>query len=431
LVLLVPAVAGDRARTTEHLEYTWLRSALQELPDGCRVAWVDRAGRRVLTIPEHLVPGWSCGTTSGIPVRTPADLTLGLLPGACRAYYRSSLCSSPEGAVACAAAEQGVVLEELARTALPAVPTYADLAYSVDPVEVALFRVSVPPAAPPLPLAGVRIAVTVDDLPWVGYTPLIGRVEATKALLQALDGVPATGFVNCARVTAEQSILRLWEAAGKPLGNHQQTHDDLNEVGLDPWLAGARRCHERLTEWLGQPPTMFRYPYLRNGNDAAVRDAAVTALTQELGQTIARVTADNHEWKYAQLYGEARAAGDDERGAALAEAYVTHIVEAVAHAAEFARSKTGRDIDHILLLHANALNADHLHRVVEALRGQGVTFLSLEEAVADPIYARPDAYVAPGGISWMYRIAPVTPSSEWTFEEESWKELERLFGAKP
>ena len=423
LLLVLAGVPQYGQRTTEQLEYDWLRTALSSLPEGCRVAWVDRAERRVLTIPDHLVPGWSCGTTSGLPVRAPDDLTAGLLPGTCRAWYRSSLCASAEGRAWCDAAEEGVVLEEVAATTLPAAPSYSDLPYDRDPVPVALHRVS-GLAAPP-PLAGVRVAITVDDLPWVGPAPE-GRAAATSALLAALEGVPATGYVNCDRVSADRAVLRLWQDAGQELGNHQARHDDIDKVPLETWLDGVRTCHEALTGWLGAPPTTFRYPYLRNGETQRSRDAAHAVITDELGQRIGRVTADNHEWKYAQLYGQALQAGRAEAAQALADGYVDHLLQALEHASATARAKVGRDVDHVLLLHANALNAHHLGRALDALRDAGAVFVPLATALADPVYARPDAYVGPGGISWLYRIAPVTPHQEWTFEERSWEELEAL-----
>ena len=48
-------------------------------------------------------------------------------------------------------------------------------------------------------------------------------------------------------------------------------------------------------------------------------------------------------------------------------------------------------------------------------------FLSLEEALADPIYAMPDDYVGHGGISWLYHLAPAM--REWAWEDASWAEL--------
>ena len=82
----------------------------------------------------------------------------------------------------------------------------------------------------------------------------------------------------------------------------------------------------------------------------------------------------------------------------------------------------------MLLLHANTLNAHHLGALLDALRAQGVVFVPLAEALTDEVYARPDEYAGRGGISWLYRIAPVTPSDEWTFENSEWKRLGELFG---
>ncbi len=84
-----------------------------------------------------------------------------------------------------------------------------------------------------------------------------------------------------------------------------------------------------------------------------------------------------------------------------------------------AREKLGRDPAHILLIHANALNARHLGAVLDAYRAEGVEFVSLEEAMADPLYDRPDEYVGPDGLSWIMRVPPVTSErAAWDQKEE-------------
>jgi len=72
-------------------------------------------------------------------------------------------------------------------------------------------------------------------------------------------------------------------------------------------------------------------------------------------------------------------------------------------------------IRRVLLLHANRLNADHLERVLAALRLTGAAFIPLRVAVADAAYALPDPYVGPRGLSWLQRwvlARGVTPDSE-------------------
>ena len=87
---------------------------------------------------------------------------------------------------------------------------------------------------------------------------------------------------------------------------------------------------------------------------------------------------------------------------------VEHIVAATRHTREVARRKLGRDVDHILLLHASTLVADNLDAVLSALEAQGFEFISLEEALRDPVYQRPDSYLGSKGVSWLYRIDPLS-----------------------
>jgi len=286
------------------------------------------------------------------------------------------------------------------------------------------------PLLPEPSLAGVQLAVTVDDIPWVHGAIAGGQGAGTDQLLAHLAGVPTTGFVVCDRVGEGQPVLARWRAAGIELANHHADHGDLQKLGGDAWLAGARSCHERLTAW-GDAPRFFRYPYLRNGGTTDKRDAVRGVLTGELKQTIARVTVDNHEWKYAQLYSQALAAGDTARADALAADYPGHMVRAVQHAVATADAKVGRPIPHVFLLHANTLNAHHLGTVLGELTKRGVEFVPLQKALADPVYAVPDHYTGKGGISWLYRIAPVTPSDGWTFENSEWQRLKDLFGSEP
>jgi peptidoglycan-N-acetylglucosamine deacetylase len=61
-----------------------------------------------------------------------------------------------------------------------------------------------------------------------------------------------------------------------------------------------------------------------------------------------------------------------------------------------------RPIRHILLLHANELNADHALELFDRLSRRGYRFVTLERALEDPAYGSPDHYVGRWGISWMH-----------------------------
>lgn len=74
----------------------------------------------------------------------------------------------------------------------------------------------------------------------------------------------------------------------------------------------------------------------------------------------------------------------------------------------------GRAMKHVLLLHANALNADHFSALVGMMRQRGYAFVTLEEALTDSAYALPDTYAGAEGISWLQRWA-ITKGVDKTF----------------
>jgi hypothetical protein len=54
----------------------------------------------------------------------------------------------------------------------------------------------------------------------------------------------------------------------------------------------------------------------------------------------------------------------------------------------------GRPIKQILLLHANELNADNFDALAQLIKARGYRFITLDEALSDPVYQFPDRYKA-------------------------------------
>lgn len=284
-----------------------------------------------------------------------------------------------------------------------------------------------PSAAPgtavptPEPQLAGALAVTFDDLPWVGgLAPGESRTQATRRLLAALadHGAPAVGFVDCGRARPDEPGLRMWLEAGHLLGNHTENHVDLDRAGAAAWLAAARRCDTFLRNLTGDTAIYFRYPYLHRGRTQALHSAAREGL-EDMGAPVAPVTIVTLDWVLAVPYTNALRASDRSRAREIGEALVEHVARAAAHYREVAREKTGGDVAHILLLHHNALAADYLGAVLDRLRGDGFRFVTLETVLRDPVYDRPDDYIGPEGISWLYRMEPATPEmAAWDIAEE-------------
>jgi peptidoglycan/xylan/chitin deacetylase (PgdA/CDA1 family) len=281
-----------------------------------------------------------------------------------------------------------------------------------------------PPPAPGIPadtFAG-ELALTFDDLPWVGpLPPREGQAQPTGRILAALrrHDAPAVGFVDCARVGPGAQTLRLWLDAGQRLGNHTADHVDLDRAAPSAWIAAARSCDRYLRELTGDSVIYFRYPYLHRGRTRERFDAAKRALA-ELGAPIAPVTIVTLDWLLAVPYSSALRAGNTARAREIGAAFVDHVARTAAHYREVARERVGHDVAHVLLLHANALVADHLDELLERLRDDGFRFAPLERALRDPVYARPDDYVGPEGLSWLYRFEPAAPElAAWDKAEEA------------
>lgn len=262
-------------------------------------------------------------------------------------------------------------------------------------------------------LAQKEVAITLDDLPFAHSGP--GACEparlrrSTERLLAPLRGLPFTGFVvgrNCENLAPDQrkSILGLWLSLGGELGNHSWAHVDYNRVESGPYTAGIGQLEPALRELTGRPSRYFRSPMLHLGQTAQKR-AALEAYLKENRMTQAPVTFDNAEWMFAYALTRARAAGDRALEQRVLDAYVPYMESTVEFFERRALEVVGRPIKHVLLIHANQLNAEKLESLLAMFRRRGYRFVSLEAALQDPAYALPDGYTGTDGISWIHRWA--------------------------
>ena len=170
----------------------------------------------------------------------------------------------------------------------------------------------------------------------------------------------------------------------------------------------------------GGRPRFFRHPTLNTGRDLATK-AAVERFLAAHGYAVAPVTIDNDEYLYALAYDRARARGDRAQMDRLGRDYLRYMAEVFAYYEGLARSVLGREPAQVLLLHANALNADWLDELATMIAGRGYRAVTLDEALTDSVYALPDEYIGPRGPSWLERwartrgIDPGTPPAvrEW------------------
>jgi peptidoglycan/xylan/chitin deacetylase (PgdA/CDA1 family) len=264
----------------------------------------------------------------------------------------------------------------------------------------------------PTPSTGKRVVITIDDLPCAHCAEgTWGQV--TDDILSTLQAhrVPAIGFVNEGKLyrdgvldSARFQLLERWLEAGMDLGNHTFAHRGATRTTVAEFeedVVKGEQFLRPLMEQHGRTLRYFRHPFLQTGATPQRRDS-LNALLGKLGYTVAPVTFDNDEYIYAFCYEHAKRAKDDSLMRALSEGYQAYMVSSVLfHEAE-ARSFFDRDIAHILLIHANALNATQLDGLLTWFEQQGYSFITLEEALQDPCYQLPEA-TTPWGFSWLRR----------------------------
>lgn len=274
-----------------------------------------------------------------------------------------------------------------------------------------------------------RIALTFDDLPWVmnrneppaDLADHYGRLVTT---LKQAD-VPAIGFVNDGMLYQHNTLrperLRMledWLDAGLELGNHTAWHGDLHELGLPAYkidiLQGERHLKPMLAK-RGLKPRWFRHPYLRTGRSAEDK-AAMTDFLAAHGYTTAPVTINSSEWIYALAYRKTLATGGDpETLARLRHAYIAYMLAKLHYYERRSIALLGYRVAQILLIHANELNADTLADLVTAIRAREYRFVTLDEAITDPAYRRPDGHTGDLGTSWIHRWAKAEKRSDIFF----------------
>lgn len=277
-----------------------------------------------------------------------------------------------------------------------------------------------------------RVAVTFDDLPFQAAEEALCDPAQALALTGAFVGMlepldtNATAFVNEGKVCDEQreallpQILTVWLDAGIGLGNHTFSHINIHRTTPEAYLADldhGEAITRPLLEARGLDLVWFRHPYLFTGETSEKR-AALDAGIAARGYRVAPVTIDNEDWRFGQAYRQAEAAGDPALMERIGEAYVAHMA-AVLDAMEpySADLAGGAEPPQVLLLHANSLNQSWYPAIHALYLDRGYRFVPLDEAMSDPIYQHPDAWVRANGISWLHRWAmtdghPITPEPD-------------------
>jgi len=282
-----------------------------------------------------------------------------------------------------------------------------------------------------------QVAVTIDDLPagMADRLPASEITAMTTKLLTTLrdQKIPVVGFVNEKKLYKPGEVderikaLQMWLDYGFELGNHTFSHMSLNQRELKDWEDDVIQG-ESVTRMLLAQHKMrlryFRHPYLDTGRDLETRRKADEFLIQR-GYRIAPITLDGWDWAFAGIYEDAKKRNDTEMQQKIVKDYLAHHEASFAYSEQQSVKVVGYEPKQILLLHASNLEADHIGELLDLLRKRGYRFITLQDALSDPVYSLPDTYVGEEGTGWIdhwaitqgkvLQGAPVFP--QWVIEQ--------------
>jgi hypothetical protein len=161
----------------------------------------------------------------------------------------------------------------------------------------------------------------------------------------------------------------------------------------------------------------FRHPFLHVGASKAKADSLDRFLTEH-HYTVAPVTIDNEDYVFALAYQRSVNKKDKTQQKQIAVDYINYMERKVLYFEKQARALFGRDMNQILLIHANALNADCMDDLVAMFRRNQYVFITMDEALTDSAYSTPITVFGSWGISWIDRWALSQGKKGDFFKEE-------------
>lgn len=264
-----------------------------------------------------------------------------------------------------------------------------------------------------------KVCFTIDDLPLVTYgiSDSAYHQNITDKILTSLNKnkIPAIGFVNEIKlydkngtvINWQKKLLSQWVHSGLELGNHTYSHPDYNTVSFkafsDDVLTGELITREILNQ-KGLSLTYFRHPFLHVGNSKEKSDSLHSFLTEH-GYITAPVTIDNEDYLFALAYKKAKDKENFDLMKKIGSDYVNYMESKLKYFEKQAFLLFERDINHILLLHANLLNADYLDALANMFLKNNYEFVMIKEALEDNVYDTSITVFGNWGISWIDRWA--------------------------
>jgi peptidoglycan/xylan/chitin deacetylase (PgdA/CDA1 family) len=276
-----------------------------------------------------------------------------------------------------------------------------------------------------------QVCFTIDDLPVASdsFTSIDFQTTVSEKILAALKRhrIPAIGFVNGSKLytgnrfdSQKMNLLKMWLSDGMKLGNHTFAHKDYNITSYDEFINDIKKCEQEILKVnanFNKAEKYFRHPYLHVGNTKEKADSLYQFLKVN-GYVEAPVTIDHSDWIFTLAYDSAMVKGDSSMMKKIGKAYLDFAEQKLKYIEGQAEKLFKRKMKHILLLHANSINADYLEDIVAIYKKNGYRFISLRQALKDKVYEIKIRIFVEWGIPWLDRWALSAGKKDDFFKEE-------------
>lgn len=257
---------------------------------------------------------------------------------------------------------------------------------------------------------GKKILLTFEDLPYFRPLGFWRPREVNRMILRTLQqhDIKAAGFVVEEKIDDDPSsyiVLQDWAEHGHILGNQTYSKVDLHQLTPDDFLhhvADGQKYLRRVSKLHSFDYRYLRFPQLHQGDTASKKREVARRLARG-DYEIVPVTVKTSDWAFLRPYLEHDT--DAPKVARLKELFLEHVASALDYSEAQSRKVFGRDVTHILQLRCTLSTAFFLEDLVEMLRKRGYRFVSLEEALSDPIFETEEDYSGPLGLTFIDRVA--------------------------
>jgi peptidoglycan/xylan/chitin deacetylase (PgdA/CDA1 family) len=281
-----------------------------------------------------------------------------------------------------------------------------------------------------------RIAFTFDDVPrgrGAFFTPdqrtirLIAGLHKAGIKQAAFYLVP--GQIGHDDGLGGEERIAAYVAAGHVIADHSFTHPHLSELTAADYMADVDKAEAWLRGREGRRP-WFRFPFLDEGGDDKAKVASVRAALKARGLHNGYATVDGSDWNIEGQTADAVKAGKTIDMAALRDLYVSTMVGAADFADQLSLKTWGRQPAQVIVLHETDMAALFIADLAEALRKDGWTIVTADEAYADPIAKlEPEVPNANGTLTELAAWEKGLPKPRW-YERNDIELANRLYASQ-